>query len=74
MYVGTIHGFCIRMLQDYIPKFQKFSVLDEIQTKLFVERYYDECGMSDLELKKYIETSLFIGGAAFSQDIFRDLS
>ena len=60
MYVGTIHGFCIRMLQDYIPKFQKFSVLDEIQTKLFVERYYDECGMSDLELKKYIETSLFI--------------
>lgn len=60
MYVGTIHGFCIRMLQDYIPEFQKFSVLDEIQTKLFVERYYEECGMQDLELKKYVETSLFI--------------
>ena len=37
MYVGTIHGFCIRMLQDYIPEFQKYSVMDEIQTKLFVE-------------------------------------
>lgn len=60
MYVGTIHGFCIRMLQDYIPDFQKFTVLDEIQTKLFVERYYEECGMQDLELKKYVETSLFI--------------
>lgn len=60
MYVGTIHGFCIRMLQNYIPEFQKFSVLDEIQTKLFVERYYEECGMQDLDLKKYIETSLFI--------------
>lgn len=60
MYVGTIHGFCIRMLQNYIPEFQKFTVLDEIQTKLFVERYYEECGMQDLELKKYIETSLFI--------------
>lgn len=60
MYVGTIHGFCIRMLQDYIPEFQKFTVLDEIQTKLFVERYYEECGMQDLELKKYVETSLFI--------------
>ena len=60
MYVGTIHGFCIRMLQDYIPEFQKFTVLDEIQTKLFVERYYEECGMQDLDLKKYIETSLFI--------------
>lgn len=60
MYVGTIHSFCIRMLQNYIPEFQKFTVLDEIQTKLFVERYYEECGMQDLELKKYIETSLFI--------------
>ena len=55
MYVGTIHGFCIRMLQNYIPEFQKFTVLDEIQTKLFVERYYEECGMQDLELKKYID-------------------
>jgi DNA helicase-2/ATP-dependent DNA helicase PcrA len=60
MYVGTIHGFCLRMLQDHIPEFQKFSVLDEIQTKLFVERYYEECGMQDLELKKYLETSLFV--------------
>ena len=60
MYVGTIHGFCIRMLQDFIPEFQKYSVMDEIQTKLFVERYYEECGMVDLDLKKYVETSLFI--------------
>ena len=60
MYVGTIHGFCIKMLQENIPEFQKFTVLDEIQTKLFVERYYAECGMRDLDLKKYIETSLFI--------------
>lgn len=60
MYVGTTHGFCIRMLQRYIPEFQKFSVMDEIQTRLFVERYYEECGMADLDLKKYIETGLFI--------------
>lgn len=60
MYIGTIHGFCIKMLQEYIPEFQKYDVLDEIHTKLFVERYYDECGMSDLDLKKYVETGLFI--------------
>lgn len=60
MYIGTIHGFCIKMLQEYIPEFQKYDVLDEIHTKLFVERYYDECGMNDLDLKKYIETGLFI--------------
>lgn len=38
MYIGTIHGFCIKMLQEHIPEFQKFSVMDEIQTKLFVGR------------------------------------
>lgn len=60
MYVGTIHGFCIKMLQEYIAEFQKFTVLDEIHTKLFVERYFDECGMQDFDLKKYVETGLFI--------------
>lgn len=60
MYIGTIHGFCIKMLQEYIPEFQKYDVLDEIHTKLFVERYYSECGMCDLDLKKYVETGLFI--------------
>ena len=60
MYIGTIHGFCIKMLQEHISEFQKFSVMDEIQTKLFVERYYEDCGMYDLDLKKYTETSLFI--------------
>lgn len=60
MYVGTIHGFCIKMLQENIPEFQKFSVMDEIHTKLFVERFYEDCGMQDLEMRKYIETSLFV--------------
>lgn len=32
MYIGTIHGFCIKMLQEYIPEFQKYDVLDEIHT------------------------------------------
>lgn len=60
MYVGTIHGFCIKMLQENIPEFQKFSVMDEIHTKLFVERFYEDCGMQDLDMRKYIETSLFV--------------
>lgn len=60
LYVGTIHGFCIKMLQENISEFQKFSVMDEIHTKLFVERFYEECGMQDLDMWKYIETSLFV--------------
>lgn len=60
MFVGTIHGFCLKMLQEYIPEFQKFTVLNEIRTKLFIEKNYDTCGMSDLGLRKYIETNLYL--------------
>lgn len=59
MYVGTIHGFCLKMLQEYIPEFQKFTVLNEIRSKLFIEKNYDTCGMQDLGLQKYRETNLF---------------
>ena len=60
MYVGTIHGFCLRMLQEFLPKFQNFTVLDEIKTKLFIDKNYFDCGMKDLELRMYVETSLFL--------------
>lgn len=60
MYIGTIHGFCLKMLQEYIPQFQSFSVLDEIKTKLFIDKNYFECGMKDLDLKMYRETGLFL--------------
>ena len=60
MYIGTIHGFCLKMLQEYLPEFQTFTVLDDIHTKLFVERYYEEIGMKDMNLQKYSETDLFI--------------
>lgn len=60
MYVGTIHGFCLKMLQEYIPQFQKFTVLDEVKTKLYIEKNSDDCGMKELDLKKYLETGLFL--------------
>lgn len=60
MYIGTIHGFCLKMLQEYIVQFQKFTVLDEIKTKLYIEKNYNFCGMPDLGLKIYTETNLFL--------------
>lgn len=60
MYIGTIHGFCLNMLREFLPEFQSFAVLDEVHTKLFVERYYEEIGMADLNMPKYLETDLFI--------------
>ena len=27
MFVGTIHSYCLRMLQDYVPEFGNFDIL-----------------------------------------------
>ncbi len=40
MYIGTIDAFCLKMLQEYVPAYAKFSVLDEVQTKVFMERFH----------------------------------
>lgn len=29
MFVGTIHAYCLRMLQDHVPDFGNFDILDE---------------------------------------------
>ena len=39
MYVGTIHSFCYKLLQDFKPKFKAHDVLDEHMRVLFVSTY-----------------------------------
>ena len=36
MYVGTIHGFCLELLQNEVPKYLKYEVLKPIQRVLYV--------------------------------------
>ncbi|CAM3590147.1 ATP-dependent DNA helicase [Arcobacter aquimarinus] len=54
MFVGTIHGWCLKVLQDYLfTKYQNYSVLSEIKLKLFVDKYYYTNGMVDLKHMKH---------------------
>ena len=53
MYVGTIHGFCYYLLNEYTEKFKEYKIIDSVKNHLFIQRYYKECGMSDLELEPY---------------------
>lgn len=48
MYVGTIHGFCLNMLQTYLFKFLKYSVLSDVQQRLLIDRHSRESGLSSL--------------------------
>lgn len=51
VFIGTIHGFCSRLLRTKCDGFQEFTVLDTVKNHLFVQRYANNCGMSDLELE-----------------------
>lgn len=60
MYVGTIHGYCLELLQTYIYEFLKFGVLTEVQARLLVDRYSSQSGLHDLGLRQYAESGLFL--------------
>jgi len=60
MYVGTIHGYCLELLQTYAYKFLKYGVLTEVQARLLVDRYSDQSGLQNLGLKRYAESGLFL--------------
>lgn len=46
MYVGTIHAFCGRLLQDEVPEFLRYEVLDEARQHMLVLREPDDSGFS----------------------------
>jgi len=66
MYVGTIHGFCLDLLQTEVPEFLKYGVLNEVQQVLFVNRSSKQSGLTtskDLKgqpLRRYVETPRYI--------------
>ena len=38
LYVGTIHGYCFQFLQQYVPRYETYDVLDESQHVAFLCR------------------------------------
>src|SRR5687767_2130137 len=46
MYVGTMHGYAMDLLQRLVPETFKYSVLTEITDRLFVDRYSRMSGLT----------------------------
>jgi len=63
MYVGTIHGWCLKALQENEFDYRKFSVLDDIKLRLFVDKNYEVIGMKDITK---------IGNTSVNMKIFTD--
>ena len=48
MYIGTIHGFCLHMLQEFSDDYKTYETLNEVQTKLFIKKFRKDNGIMDV--------------------------
>ncbi|OFW60372.1 MAG: hypothetical protein A2133_07265 [Actinobacteria bacterium RBG_16_64_13] len=65
MFVGTIHSYCFRVLQEHVPKYGNYDVLDEHRHVGLLSREYFNLGLSKLgklrSTDRWIETVDIIG-------------
>src|SRR5438552_19129180 len=45
LFVGTIHSFCFRLLQQRVPRYETYDVLDDNQLTAFLSRAANRLGM-----------------------------
>jgi len=77
MYVGTMHGFCLDLLQTYIPETFKYGVLTDITQQLLIDRETNKSGFNtavktvqgvEQHLKRYTDTRVFKGALSVLQE------
>lgn len=49
MYIGTIHGYCFYLLQNFSDDFKNYEVLQDVQTRLFMKRFRKDIGIYDVQ-------------------------
>ena len=49
LYVGTIHAYCFRLLQEYVPKYEAYDVLEDNQLAGFLVREGNSIGVKSLD-------------------------
>lgn len=67
MYVGTMHGYALDLLQRLVPDKFKFSVLTDITAQLFIDRYSGKSGLTTCpttakqgHLRRYLNSKLYM--------------
>ena len=77
MYVGTMHGYCLDLLQTYIPETFKYGVLTDITQQLLIDRETNKSGFNtavktvqgvEQHLKRYTDTRVFKGALSVLQE------
>jgi DNA helicase-2/ATP-dependent DNA helicase PcrA len=64
MFVGTIHSYCFRILQQYVPRYENFDVLDDHRLTAFLTRYDKAIG-----IRPHVHSKLFEGIRVFGRNV-----
>ncbi|MFO0650691.1 MAG: ATP-dependent DNA helicase [Polyangiales bacterium] len=56
MFVGTIHAYCLRLLQERAPRFATFDLYDAHRVIGLLLREYDDLGLAALETRGRVQT------------------
>lgn len=65
LFVGTIHSYCFRLLQQYVPRYEAYDVLDENQLTAFLVREANRLELRQLDPNN----RLFASIAAFLRSV-----
>jgi len=49
LFIGTIHAYCFRLLQQHVPRYETYDVLDENQLAAFLAREANRLKIKDLD-------------------------
>jgi DNA helicase-2/ATP-dependent DNA helicase PcrA len=65
LYVGTIHGYCFRLLQTYVPRFETYTPLDPNQLTNLLYREANRLGLRQFDQRNRV----FSGIEQFQQSV-----
>ena len=78
LYVGTIHGYCFRLLTDYF-NYGNYDTFDENQERAFLSIVGKDLGLANSgnyirNCKKFLETVTVVEGELISEEVLRENS
>lgn len=59
-FIGTIHGYCFRLLQQEVPRYETYDVLDEKQLTALLSREAHRLCLKELTGKLFSSIQLFL--------------
>ena len=69
LYVGTIHGFCLQLLQSFISIYESYEMIDENQLAAFAMRWKNQFDFGRFDTESPEKRRLFAGMRTFLENV-----